>query len=73
MKSLIQSYIKEEDAIDDSIMKILFFVGAIAIGGAVVYFAYNMLSGQASKATDKIDNLSNPGSGNEFQSNPLQN
>lgn len=57
MKSLIQSYLKEEQALDDSVSKILFVVIAIALATAVGYWMWNTVKGR----TEKSSCANNPG------------
>ncbi len=72
MKKLIHSYIKDENAgFDDGVTKIMFVILGIAAVGAIGYFVWNMMAGQAETATDKLENMTNPGQGNEFSGNPF--
>ena len=73
MFRLVQLYIKDEKALDDSVMKIMFVVIGIAVVGAIGYFVYNMVAGQATNATESLENSTNPGAGNEFSQNSFFN
>ncbi|MEY8379431.1 hypothetical protein [Ileibacterium valens] len=72
LKEKMIRYWKSDTAgLEDSVGKIMFVVIGIAAVAAIGYFIWNMISGQANKATQNLDHLTNPGQGNEFAANPF--
>lgn len=71
--SLLKSYIHDESAVDDGVMKIIFIVLAIIAVMAIGWFAWNLISDRANTATEQIEGNTNPGKGNEFGGNPFGN
>lgn len=72
MKNQIKEYICDENAgVEDMIGKVVFFAAIIAAAGALIAYFWNTLQGQADQATDKLENMTNPGAGNEFSNGPF--
>lgn len=68
----IKNYLSEDSAVDGEVSMIIRIVLAIAAVMGIGFFAWNLISSQANKATD-LTTQENPGAGNEFSGNPFGN
>lgn len=73
MPQIIKDYVMDEDALDESVGKMLFILVVIVAIIAIGWFVWNFLSNKASVATDEANSTSNPGKGSEFSGNPFGN
>lgn len=73
MVKAIKSYVKDENALDEQVGKILFIVVCIGVVMAIGWFVWNMLSDKANNAANQADGNRNPGAGSEFSGNPFGN
>lgn len=70
LKQKVCNYLSDDSAISMSVETIIGVVAAIAIGGAVVYYVYHLVSKQADRSTDLL-NQGDPGEGKEFSNSNI--
>lgn len=69
----MKSYVKDENAIDDGVTKIIFIVLAVIVVMGIGWYVWNLIANKADTATKQSDGSSNPGKGGEFNGNPFGN
>lgn len=73
MTEAIKSYVKDENAIDAEVSKIIGVLLVIVVIMAIGWYAWNLISEKADTATEEAANSTNPGAGSEFSGNPFGN